>query len=64
MTDFVLLKIFLVLRTKLSVLVLTSSSTNEINELQRTRTNNASSLFVLKIPRNALKIRDLHDQEH
>jgi hypothetical protein len=40
MTDFVLPKIFLVLRTKSSVLGLTSSSPNEIRGLQRTRTNN------------------------
>ena len=40
MTDFVLPEIFLVLRTKLSVLVLTSSSANKIKGLQGTRTNN------------------------
>jgi len=52
MTDFVLPKIFLVLRTKLSVLVLTSSSPNEIKGLQRTRTNNH---VLLVRPQNLLK---------
>lgn len=39
MTDFVLPKILFVLRTKLFVLVHCLSSPNEINDLQRTRTN-------------------------
>jgi hypothetical protein len=49
MTDFVLPKIFFVLRTELSVLVLTSSSVNEINDLQRTRTDN--SVLLVRPPK-------------
>jgi len=52
MTDFVLPKILFVLRTKLFVLVHCLSSLNEINDLQRTRTNRRV-LFVR--PRNREK---------
>jgi hypothetical protein len=52
MTDFVLPKTLFVLRTKLFVLVLCLSSSNEINDLQRTRTNRR---VLLVRPRNREK---------